>query len=195
MDLVRGGSETAVSARWPSAPAYRSRTLGRLAQTINGSSALSFGSFVAGTGWDAICQQGAPHANGRRGAHRAGSGRRHRTVEVSGTSNATYWVTLPADGTVVLSDGSHTMNLNSVISTPAGTGTLSASGKQVIRIGASQWRAMPSLPVVTRAFHGHRQLLNHPARDAAQRLRPGRRLLRREIGKNQSATLFTSRPR
>lgn len=57
---------------------------------------------------------------------------------VSGEAGFTYSVTLPANGTVTLSDGgSNTMPVNAFVSDPAGTGTLSGAGSSPLKVGAT----------------------------------------------------------
>ena len=54
---------------------------------------------------------------------------------VTGLGTSTYAITLP--GTVTLSDGAtHTMDVNGFVSTPSGTGQLTA-GSQIIYVGAT----------------------------------------------------------
>jgi uncharacterized protein DUF4402 len=56
---------------------------------------------------------------------------------VSGQASYTYAITLPTT-TVTLSDGSgHTMNLATFTSFPSATGTLSGSGSQDLKVGAT----------------------------------------------------------
>ncbi len=58
-------------------------------------------------------------------------------LNVSGTANASYTITLPLNNTVVLMDAdSHTMALTSFTSSPS-SGLLSSGGAQTIRIGAT----------------------------------------------------------
>jgi len=55
---------------------------------------------------------------------------------VSGAPSYSYAITLPTSCTI--SDGSgHTMNVNSIASYPAGTGTLSGSGSASLQVSAS----------------------------------------------------------
>ena len=56
---------------------------------------------------------------------------------VSGQATYTYAITLPTT-TVTLSDGSgHSMNLTTFTSSPSSTGTLSGSGSQDLKVGAT----------------------------------------------------------
>jgi Domain of unknown function (DUF4402) len=57
---------------------------------------------------------------------------------VTGEAAFTYAITLPADGTVTLSDGAtHTMAVNGFVSNPSATGTLSGGGSQTLKVGAT----------------------------------------------------------
>lgn len=56
---------------------------------------------------------------------------------VNGQANATYAITLPANGVVTVASGANTMNVNNFVSNPAGTGTLSAGGSQALAVGAT----------------------------------------------------------
>jgi hypothetical protein len=109
------------------------------AQTITGVTGLSFGSFLAGSGGTVVV--GAGGARTQSGSVLLvgqGAGVAAAQFSVLGTANATYSISLPLDNTVVLSDGNgHTMTVNSFVSSPAATGTLSGGGNQVIRIGAT----------------------------------------------------------
>lgn len=56
---------------------------------------------------------------------------------VSGQANATYALTLPANGVVTVTSGANSMGVNSFVSNPSGTGTLSAGGSQALAVGAT----------------------------------------------------------
>lgn len=57
---------------------------------------------------------------------------------ITGEAGMTYAITLPADGTVTISDGaSHTMAVNSFVSNPGATGTLSGGGTDTLKVGAT----------------------------------------------------------
>lgn len=59
------------------------------------------------------------------------------TFDVTGGDTATYTITLPADGDVVMSGpGAETIPVNSFVSDPSGTGALT-SGAQTINVGAT----------------------------------------------------------
>lgn len=53
---------------------------------------------------------------------------------VSGTTNATYAITLPASAT--LTSGANTMSVGSFVSNPSGTGTLTG-GSEILYVGAT----------------------------------------------------------
>lgn len=55
---------------------------------------------------------------------------------IEGAPNYTYSITLPADDHIVKS-GTNTMIVNNFKSSPATTGTLNASGKQTVDVGAT----------------------------------------------------------
>jgi len=57
------------------------------------------------------------------------------TFTVNGDPSATYTVTLPADGSVTISNGAETMAVSSFISNA--TGNLNASGQEVFGVGAT----------------------------------------------------------
>ncbi|MEK9951770.1 MAG: DUF4402 domain-containing protein [Curvibacter sp.] len=108
------------------------------AQSIASTGALSFGSFVAGSGGTVVVgTSGARSKTG--GVVLVGQGATASAAQflVSGTASATYAITLPPDGTVSLSSGSQTMALNGFVSFPHATGTLSAGGSQVLNVGAT----------------------------------------------------------
>ena len=101
-------------------------------------SALSFGAFAAGPGGTITV-----HPNGGRSKSGGlflvtqGGPSAAAQFTVSGTANATYAITLPADGMVVLSNGGHTMALSSFTSSSGGSGTLSPGGTQTLSVGAT----------------------------------------------------------
>lgn len=108
------------------------------AQSIASTGALSFGSFVAGSGGSVVVgTSGARSKTG--GVVLVGQGGTASAAQflVSGTASATYAITLPPDGTVSLSSGSQTMALNGFASFPHATGTLSAGGTQILNVGAT----------------------------------------------------------
>lgn len=56
---------------------------------------------------------------------------------VNGQANATYAITLPANGVVTVVSGANSMAVNTFVSNPSGTGTLSAGGSQALAVGAT----------------------------------------------------------
>lgn len=55
---------------------------------------------------------------------------------VSGENDFTYAITLPTSDHTI-SSGSNTMTVNSFVSNPSATGTLSGSGSQTLKVGAT----------------------------------------------------------
>ena len=108
------------------------------AQTLANTGGLSFGSFVAGSGGAiAVTTGGARSKTGGVMLVAQGGSSAAAQFTVSGTANATYAITLPANGTVLLSSGSNTMAINSFVSYPSATGTLSGGGTQMLSVGAT----------------------------------------------------------
>ena len=108
------------------------------AQTIASMGGLSFGSFVAGAGGTiAVATGGGRSKTGAVILVAQGGGGTAAQFTVSGTATATYAITLPSDGTVLLSNGSRTMAVNSFVSYPSATGTLSGGGAQILSVGAT----------------------------------------------------------
>ena len=106
------------------------------AQTLANNTSLSFGSFTAGsggtvtvnaagarskTGGVVVSSQGVPSA---------------AQFTITGTNSSAVTISLPTDGTVLLSDGSHTMALTGFVSNPNGTGILGGGGTLTISVGA-----------------------------------------------------------
>ena len=56
---------------------------------------------------------------------------------VSGDPSTTYAITLPVDGTVVLSNGAIDMPVSGFVSDPAANGVLPGSGSQLLSVGAT----------------------------------------------------------
>ncbi len=108
------------------------------AQTIGSSTqALAFGSLVAGSGGTVtVSPSGGRSASGGVILVPSGSGSA-ALFSVTGTSSATYAITLPANGVVSLTSGSNTMAANSFTSNPAPTGQLSVGGSQTLSVGAT----------------------------------------------------------
>jgi len=108
------------------------------AQTLSNTQPLAFGAFTAGSGGSVTVAPG--------GGRMAGGGVILVTqagtpgaaeFTVSGTPDAMFSISLPADGTVTLSDGaSASMALNGFTSSPPATGVLTG-GTAAIRVGAT----------------------------------------------------------
>lgn len=112
-----------------------------MAQTVTPTQDLSFGAFAAGTGGTVtISPQSARTATGdvtlmTGGQFSQGSA---ASFDVSGTANATYQITLPADGTITLSGSNGgSMSVSSFVSSPSGEGQLSSVGTQTLYVGAT----------------------------------------------------------
>jgi hypothetical protein len=144
----RSSTRNTVKARTPSQAAavalglvvsFALAVLPASAQTIGGATNLSFGSFLAGSGGSVVVSTGGARTqSGSVLLLGQGSGVAAAQFTVTGTANATYSITLPLNNTVVLSDGNgNTMTVNSFVSNPPATGTLSGAGTQVLRIGAT----------------------------------------------------------
>lgn len=106
-------------------------------QSISSLSSLSFGSFVAGNGGTVTVSPGGLRSQSG-GVVLVGQGSTYTAASfrVSGTSNASYTITLPTDHVVLLVDGANTMALNGFVSNPV-SGTLSGGGSQMIMVGAT----------------------------------------------------------
>src|SRR4051794_1960388 len=105
-------------------------------QTISGTTPLSFGTFIAGSGGTISLTPGGirAHTGGVLPVGQA-AGYTAAQFTVLGTPNASYSITLPGDNVIVLTDGnSHTMAINSFVASPSSTGTLSGGGSQLVRV-------------------------------------------------------------
>ena len=102
---------------------------------ISSSQALSFGKFVAATGSVTVSPSGTRIASGGVVLLQTGPGQAAQFV-VSGNADVTYAVTLPADGTVSISNGGTSVSVNAFASSPATTGLLSGGGTQLLNVGA-----------------------------------------------------------
>lgn len=109
------------------------------AQTLSNTGALSFGSFTAGAGGSVtVSPAGARSKSGSVILVNQGGSAAAAQFTVSGTSNALYDITLPADGTVFLSDGAAgSMAVNGFTSSPSVSGMLSGGGTQTLTVGAT----------------------------------------------------------
>lgn len=97
---------------------------------------LAFGSFTVGSGSVSISPSGARTASGEVVGLSADPGHAAQFT-VDGDPAMTYAISLPADGTVTLSNGTSSMPVNGFTSDPAGSGVLSGSGSQVLSVGAT----------------------------------------------------------
>lgn len=95
---------------------------------------LSFGAFVAGTGSVTIPAVGARSTSGGVVGFSSDGGSAAQ-FSVTGDEGATYAITLPADGTVLLGNGSSNMPVNRFVSSPSPGGTIFST--QVISVGAT----------------------------------------------------------
>jgi hypothetical protein len=98
---------------------------------------LAFGSLVAASG-GAVVVSVNPPARGATGnvfPLRSGTWSA-ASFSVSGDPNASYSITLPANGVVFLTSGPNSMAVNSFNSHPA-TGQLASGGTQTLSIGAT----------------------------------------------------------
>ena len=108
------------------------------AQTVTSTVPLSFGAFTAGSGGNlSITPGGLRSRTGGVMTVNQGSTATAAQFAINGTPSAAFNITLPADGTVVLSAGAQTMALNGFVSSPAATGVLSGGGTQNLAIGAT----------------------------------------------------------
>lgn len=111
-----------------------------MAQTITPTEDLSFGAFAAGAGGTVtVSPQGARSATGdvtlmTGGQFSQGSA---ASFDVSGSPNATYQITLPADGQVTLTGSQGgSMSVSTFTSSPSGQGQLSSLGTETLNVGA-----------------------------------------------------------
>ena len=106
------------------------------AQTVTNNTNLSFGSFTAGSGGTvAVNAVGVRSKTGGVVLANQSMGSAAQFT-IAGTNSAVVTITLPTDGTVLLSDGSNTMALTGFVSNPNATGTLSGGGTLTISVGA-----------------------------------------------------------
>jgi hypothetical protein len=108
-------------------------------QTLTNTGALSFGAFTAGSGGTVtVSPAGARIKTGSVILVNQAGVASAAQFTISGTPNAVFTLSLPADGTTFLSDGgSGSMALNSFTSSPATTGVLSGGGTQTLSVGAT----------------------------------------------------------
>lgn len=105
---------------------------------IENTQALSFGSFVAGSGGSvAISTSGARSASGDVYLFPSSEGTAAQFT-VSGDPNATYTIQLPGNDFVKLTGPGADMGINDFVSSPSGTGgQLSATGSQTLSVGGT----------------------------------------------------------
>lgn len=108
-------------------------------QTVTNTGGLSFGSFTAGAGGSiTVTPAGARMKTGSVILVNQGGSASAAQFTVSGTPNAAFDITLPADGTVFLSNGgAGSMALNGFTSSPSASGLLSGGGTQQVSVGAT----------------------------------------------------------
>ncbi|HQR97112.1 MULTISPECIES: DUF4402 domain-containing protein [unclassified Polaromonas] len=108
------------------------------AQTLGANQALAFGSFAPGasSGTVTISAAGARSSGGGVFLVPSGAGSA-ASYTVSGTSSATYAITLPSNGVVVLTSGPNSMAVNTFTSNPGGTGLIGGGGTQTLTVGAT----------------------------------------------------------
>jgi hypothetical protein len=103
---------------------------------ITGTQTLSFGRFVAGSGTVIISPTGARATTGSVIPLSSDPGQAAQFL-VTGDPSASYSITLPADGTVQLSNGSATMPVSGFTSSPASSSALPGGGSQILNVGAT----------------------------------------------------------
>jgi hypothetical protein len=107
------------------------------AVAISNTEDLAFGKFAAGSGGTvAISATGVRSASGGVILVTSATGAAAKFT-VSGDPNLTYSISLPADGTIMLTSGAQTMALKAFSSSPSGIGQLSAGGTQTLSVGAT----------------------------------------------------------
>jgi len=110
------------------------------AQTVTNTTPLSFGSFTAGTGGGTVqlTTGGGRVASGTVLLFNQGSSASAAQFMLSGSAGESITISLPADGTVLLSNGANTMAVNGFTSAPSGGGvTLSGMGTLTLQVGAT----------------------------------------------------------
>ena len=105
------------------------------AQTITPNVGLSFGSFVANTGGSITVSPASGRSKTGSLFLMPQSSGTAAQFTVSGTAEAIYTITLPADG--ALSSGGRSMAINGFTSSPGGTITMPLNGTQLLNVGAT----------------------------------------------------------
>lgn len=104
---------------------------------ISNTGALAFGKFVARSGGTVVVSAtGVRSAGGSVMLVPSGTGAAAQFA-VSGDPNATYSITLPADGVVTLASGGNSMAVNAFTSSPSLIGLLNAGGTDTVSVGAT----------------------------------------------------------
>ncbi len=108
------------------------------AQTLTNPQPLVFGSFAPGlsSGTVTVNAAGARSAGGGVFLVSSGAGSA-ASYTVGGTGSASYAITLPANGVVVLTSGPNSMAVNNFVSSPALTGVIGGGGTQTLMVGAT----------------------------------------------------------
>lgn len=98
---------------------------------------IAFGKLAAGGGGSVLVSTGGARSASGGVMLLSSSPGAAASFEVVGDANFTYAITLPANGSTSLSNGSgQTMSLTDFASTPASTGVLNTSGRQMLSVGA-----------------------------------------------------------
>jgi hypothetical protein len=112
---------------------------GNAKQTFTSGQALSFGRFVAGTGGTiTVSPAGARTSTGTVTllSSTVTAAKFTNTDNTPKVASAAVIITLPSDGSVVLSSGANQMSLRTFTSNPSGTGFMSG-GSLTISVGAT----------------------------------------------------------
>ena len=108
--------------------------------TITGTQSLEFGDIAVGTsgGTATVATDGTTGTTGDVSLPTAGGGAsRHNAIfTVGGLANATYSITL-TNSSITLTSGANNMSVGTFVTDPTPTGTLDASGAQVINVGGT----------------------------------------------------------
>ncbi len=109
------------------------------AQSLSNTASLAFGTFVAtGAGNVSVRPDGARLATGGAWLLAQGGNASPARFSVQVTPEMVYAITLPAVGSVQLSDGAgHTMSLQAFTHDAGGMATLSSNGTAQFNVGAS----------------------------------------------------------
>ena len=99
---------------------------------------LAFGSLVANSGGSVTVTANPVGRSAAGGVFLLPSGNwSAASFSVTGDPNATYAISLPANGMVALTSGANTMAINDFTSSPALTGQLTGGGSQTLMVGAT----------------------------------------------------------